>query len=77
MGLPIQACERCKIIHVVNRDPWQPIAALHGHIHESAGMNRIGRTLCVNPGSDYHTGRIAGCLFQLRGDDVRHQFVTG
>jgi Icc-related predicted phosphoesterase len=56
---------------------FQPIAALHGHIHESAGATRIGRTLCVNPGSDYHTGRIAGCLVNLSGETARHQFVTG
>jgi Icc-related predicted phosphoesterase len=56
---------------------YQPLASLHGHIHESAGATRIGRTLCINPGSDYHTGRIAGCLLQLRPDGVRHQFVTG
>jgi Icc-related predicted phosphoesterase len=56
---------------------YQPIAALHGHIHESAGATRIGRTLCVNPGSDYHTGRIAGCLINLNGENARHQFVTG
>ena len=54
---------------------FQPIAGLHGHIHESAGATRIGRTLCVNPGSDYHTGRIAGCLVNLDGDNARHQFV--
>ena len=53
------------------------VLSLHGHVHESAGATRIGRTLCVNPGSDYHTGRISGCLFTLRGDQVRHQFVTG
>jgi uncharacterized protein len=56
---------------------FQPLAALHGHIHESPGATRIGRTLCLNPGSDYHTGRIAGCLLNLNGDTVRHQFVTG
>jgi Icc-related predicted phosphoesterase len=56
---------------------YQPLVSLHGHIHESAGATRIGRTLCINPGSDYHTGRIAGCLLQLRDGDVRHQFVTG
>jgi Icc-related predicted phosphoesterase len=56
---------------------FQPIAALHGHIHESAGATRIGRTLCLNPGSDYHTGRIAGCLVNLDGETARHQFVTG
>ena len=58
-------------------EEFQPIAALHGHIHESAGTTRIGRTLCVNPGSDYHTGRIAGCLVNLDGEKARHQFVTG
>lgn len=56
---------------------YQPLLSLHGHVHESAGAKRIGRTLCINPGSDYHTGRIAGCLIAVRGSDVRHQFVTG
>jgi uncharacterized protein len=56
---------------------YQPMLTLHGHVHESAGVTRIGRTLCINPGSDYHTGRIAGCLVQLRDGEARHQFVTG
>ncbi len=56
---------------------YQPALSLHGHVHESAGAKRIGRTLCINPGSDYHTGRIAGCLIAFRGTEVRHQFVTG
>jgi len=58
-------------------EDYQPLVSLHGHVHESAGATHIGRTLAINPGSDYHTGRINGCLLQLRGDDVRHQFVTG
>jgi Icc-related predicted phosphoesterase len=56
---------------------YQPLLALHGHVHESAGATRLGRTLCINPGSDYHTGRISGCLIQLRPDRVVHQFVAG
>jgi Icc-related predicted phosphoesterase len=56
---------------------YQPLLSLHGHVHESPGATRIGRTLSINPGSDYHTGRINGCLFRLRGDKVGHQFVTG
>jgi Icc-related predicted phosphoesterase len=56
---------------------YQPLLSLHGHVHESAGATRIGRTLCINPGSDYHTGRISGCLIQLRPDKAVHQFVTG
>jgi Icc-related predicted phosphoesterase len=56
---------------------YQPLVALHGHIHESPGATHIGRTLCLNPGSDYQTGRISGCIVNLRGDQVNHQFVTG
>lgn len=58
-------------------EQYQPLLALHGHVHESAGATRIGRTMCINPGSDYHTGRISGCLIALRGDDVKHQFING
>lgn len=58
-------------------EKYQPLLSLHGHVHESAGAVRIGRTLCINPGSDYHTGRISGCLIALRGDDVKHQFING
>jgi Icc-related predicted phosphoesterase len=43
----------------------QPVAALHGHIHESRGVTRIGRTLCVNPGSEYAEGILRGCLLNL------------
>jgi uncharacterized protein len=56
---------------------FQPMLALHGHVHESRGATRIGRTLCINPGSDYHTGRISGVLVHLRGDRADYQFVTG
>ena len=55
----------------------QPMLALHGHIHESRGATRIGRTLCINPGSDYHTGRISGVLVHLKGDRADYQFVVG
>jgi uncharacterized protein len=56
---------------------FQPIAALHGHVHESRGVTRIGRSLCINPGSDYHTGRISGALVHLRDDHADYQFVVG
>lgn len=58
-------------------EKYQPMLSLHGHVHESPGAVNIGRTLSINPGSDYHTGRIAGVLIQLKGDTARHQFVTG
>jgi Icc-related predicted phosphoesterase len=56
---------------------YQPVVALHGHVHESRGVTWIGRTLCINPGSDYHTGRISGALVHLRGGSADYQFVVG
>jgi uncharacterized protein len=56
---------------------FQPLVALHGHVHESRGATRIGRTLCINPGSDYHTGRISGVLVHLKNDHADYQFVVG
>jgi Icc-related predicted phosphoesterase len=56
---------------------FQPLASLHGHVHESRGATRIGRTLAINPGSDYHTGRISGALVHLREGRADYQFVVG
>jgi Icc-related predicted phosphoesterase len=56
----------------------QPVLSLHGHIHESKGVVRIGRTTCVNPGSAYSEGVIDGALVQLADDEVRTcQLITG
>ena len=56
----------------------QPILSLHGHIHESRGVSRIGRTICVNPGSAYSEGVIDGVVVELEGDDVKScQLVSG
>jgi Icc-related predicted phosphoesterase len=56
----------------------QPLLALHGHIHESRGEVRIGRTLAINSGSEYNTGRLHGVVVQLGPDRViSHQFVVG
>ena len=56
----------------------RPMLSLHGHVHESAGFRRIGRTLAVNPGSDYGTGALNGALLVLDDERVRaHQLVRG
>ena len=46
-------------------EEYQPLLALHGHIHESRGEARIGRTLCINSGSEYNSGRIHGVTVKL------------
>lgn len=48
----------------------QPALGLHGHIHESPGAVRIGRTLCLNPGSEYGEGVLRGALLTLAGGEV-------
>lgn len=56
----------------------QPLLSLHGHIHESRGEARIGRTLAINSGSEYNSGRIHGVVVKLAEQDVlSHQFVIG
>ncbi len=56
----------------------QPLLSLHGHIHESAGVKKIGRTTCVNPGSDYTDGTLRGAVIALRADSVKGvQRTTG
>lgn len=59
-------------------EEYQPLLALHGHIHESRGEAHIGRTLCINSGSEYNSGRIHGVTVRLTADQVvHHQFVVG
>lgn len=57
---------------------YQPVVSLHGHIHESRGAVRIGRTLCINPGSAYGEGVLHGALVRLENDRVAsYQLVSG
>jgi Icc-related predicted phosphoesterase len=56
----------------------QPLLGLHGHLHESRGTYKLGRTLCVNPGSEYTEGVLRGALFELgKGKLKSHQFTAG
>ena len=38
----------------------QPMLGLHGHIHESKHVAKIGKTVCINPGSEYGEGVLRG-----------------
>jgi uncharacterized protein len=53
----------------------QPALSLHGHIHESRGNARIGRTLCINPGSSYEQGELLGAVVDLEGGKKVKRFV--
>ena len=54
----------------------QPLLGLFGHIHESRGAITIGRTLCVNPGSEYGEGVLRGAVVNLDKDEVKGHLLT-
>jgi Icc-related predicted phosphoesterase len=59
---------------------YQPILSVHGHIHESKGVLRIGRTLSMNPGSSYSDGVLQGAVLDLnekKGKVTRYILVNG
>lgn len=54
----------------------QPMLSLHGHIHESAGRDRIGRTTAINPGSEYGEGILKGALIRLGAGRIQSYQAT-
>ena len=52
-------------------EKYQPALSLHGHIHEGGGKINIGRTVCVNAGSEYQSGVLRGYIVDLEGGKVR------
>jgi Icc-related predicted phosphoesterase len=56
---------------------YQPMVGLHGHIHESRGAVHLGKTLCINAGSEYSEGVLRAAIVEITGDEkVKHLFVT-
>jgi hypothetical protein len=53
----------------------EPALSLHGHIHEARGNTRIGRTLCINPGSSYEQGDLLGAVIDLDGKKKVKRFL--
>jgi uncharacterized protein len=53
----------------------EPALSLHGHIHEARGNCRIGRTLCINPGSSYEQGDLLGAVIDLDGKKKVKRFL--
>jgi uncharacterized protein len=59
-------------------EKYQPLLLLTGHIHESRGLVKVGRTTVINPGSEYGEGVLRGCIFTLEpGKVVGYQMTSG
>jgi Icc-related predicted phosphoesterase len=54
----------------------QPLLGLHGHIHEGRGTSRIGKTLCINPGSMYEQGTLLGAIVVLGKNKIENYVLT-
>ena len=56
----------------------QPMLTLHGHIHESPGHVRNGRTLSINAGSEYAEGIMKAAIINLENGKVKgHLLISG
>jgi len=44
---------------------YQPLLGFHGHLHESRGTFKLGRTVCINPGSEYSEGILRAALVEV------------
>jgi hypothetical protein len=57
-------------------EKYQPLLGLHGHIHEAKGVAKIGRTVCINPGSEYTEGILKGFLADLDEKGIKDYIFT-
>ncbi|MGQ4911615.1 MAG: metallophosphoesterase family protein [Candidatus Thorarchaeota archaeon] len=57
-------------------DKYQPLLGLHGHIHEAKGIRKIGRTICMNPGSEYSEAILRGIIINLDEKGVKSYQTT-
>jgi uncharacterized protein len=76
----VQAADRK--IHVGSRavanviKKYQPLLGLHGHIHESRGVQKVGKTTIINPGSEYSEGILRGVIIMLESGKVQDYVFT-
>jgi Icc-related predicted phosphoesterase len=57
-------------------EKYKPMLGLHGHIHESRGIAKLGKTMCANPGSEYGEGILRGFLADLDGGRIKSYLLT-
>lgn len=76
-GVPMSAPAGSTAVRKVI-EKYQPLLQLAGHIHESRGLVKLGRTTVINPGSEYGEGVIRGCIITLEpGKVVGYQMTSG
>jgi len=54
----------------------QPLLSIHGHIHEAKGIIEIGRTMCINPGSEYAQGILRAAIVDIVNGKIKTKMLT-
>jgi uncharacterized protein len=57
-------------------EKYQPLIGVHGHIHESRSAQKLGRTMCINPGSEYGEGVLRGVLLDISKKGLENYMFT-
>jgi uncharacterized protein len=76
MGTPVMMHAGSSAVLEVIQE-YGPLLSLHGHIHESRGATQVGRTLAVNPGSEYSEGVLLGSVIVIETGNVQYSFTAG
>jgi Icc-related predicted phosphoesterase len=77
---PVTVAGQVNFVHVGSKavlealEKYQPMIGLHGHIHESSGDDKVGRTVVVNPGSEYGEGILRGYIVDIEDSRVVNQW---
>lgn len=59
-------------------EKYQPLLSLHGNVHESRGVTTLGKTICINAGTDYDQGLLRGALVDVSADgQVSYTLTAG
>ncbi len=77
-GIEMQAVGSTACRSVIER--YQPLLGFHGHLHESRGTFKLGRTVCINPGSEYSEGVLRGAIVDVNEKKRKvksTQFISG
>jgi Icc-related predicted phosphoesterase len=54
----------------------QPLLGVHGHVHESRSIGKVGRAVVVNPGSEYTEGVLRAAVITVDKDRVNAQLMS-
>ena len=74
---PVMSGDEVEIIHVGSTavrkaiEELQPMLGVHGHIHESRGVCKIRKTVCLNPGSEYGEGLLRCTIIDLKDGKLK------